>query len=128
MRTLVQLTVAAFALVVLTSHSAVPAADAKPLTEEQKIQALIAHVRGLGDGAVMIRNGSEHSAKDAADHMAAKRKRAGDKVKTATDFITLCAAKSSASGKPYQIKFKDGRQVTSEAYLAEQLGKMAAAK
>ena len=99
-----------------------------PKTEEQKIQALIEHVRGLGDRAVMIRNGSEHSAKDAADHMARKRKSAGDRVTTAKAFIAECAAKSSTSGKPYQIRFKDGKTVTAEAYLTEQLGKLEAAK
>ena len=103
-------TLAFLALVIGTAGPVAAAAATAPkaMTEEQKIQALIEHVRGLGDRAVMIRNGSEHSAKEAAEHMAAKRKRAGDKVKTAREFITLCAAKSSATGKPYQIRFKDG--------------------
>ena len=111
-------------VVTLGLASVARGADEKPKSEEQKIQALIEHVRGLGDRAVMIRNGSEHSAKDWAEHMARKRKSAGDRVRTAKAFITECAAKSSTSGKPYQIRFKDGRTVTAEAYLTEQLGKL----
>jgi len=95
-------------------------------SEEQKISALIEHVRKLGDGVVFIRNGSEHSAADAAEHMARKRKSAGDKVKTAKAFIAECASKSSLSGKPYQIRFKDGKTVTAADYLTEQLTKIEA--
>ena len=128
MRTLILPAVTALVLFLATVGPPARAAGGKPVTEEQKIQALIDHVRGLGDRAVMIRNGSEHSAKDAADHMARKRKSAGGGVKTAKEFIAHCAAKSSASGKPYQIRFKDGKTVTSEAYLSEQLAKIESAK
>ena len=128
MRTLIQPAVTALVLLLVSVGPAARAAGEKPSTEEQKIQALIDHVRGLGDRAVMIRNGSEHSAKDAADHMARKRKSAGGRVKTAKQFIAECASKSSASGKPYQIRFKDGKTVTSEAYLTEQLAKLEVGK
>ena len=101
---------------------------AAPKAEEQKIEALIDHVRQLDGKAVFIRNGDEHSAKDAAEHMARKRKSAGDDVKTAKAFIAECASKSSLSGKPYQIRFKDGKTVTAEAYLTEQLSKLESGK
>ena len=98
------------------------AADGK-LTEEQKIEKLIKHVEELKD-AKFIRNGSEHSCKEAAEHMRRKYKNAGGKIKTAKDFIEQLATKSSISGKPYKIKFKDGTEKESGPYLKEELKKI----
>ena len=95
-------------------------AGAAELSEEQKIEALIKSVDEL-KGAKFIRNGSAHDGKAAAQHMRRKWK-AGDKqIRTARDFIRLAASASSKSGKPYLIRFKDGREVESGAYLAEKL-------
>jgi hypothetical protein len=47
-------------------------------------------------------------------------------VKSADDFIRYCATGSSISGLPYQIRFPDGRTVTSEAYLRGKLDEFAA--
>jgi hypothetical protein len=46
------------------------------------------------------------------------------KVKTAEDFIEYCASRSSVSGKPYLIRFKDGREIESGAFLREELKKL----
>src|SRR5687768_3024786 len=81
----------------------VRAEEKKPLSEPQKIDALIASVEKLKD-AKFVRNGKDYEGKAAADHMRRKRKAAGDKVKTARGFITQLASKSSASGQPYKIK------------------------
>jgi hypothetical protein len=95
-------------------------AESPAPTEEQKIEALIRSVAELR-GAVFIRNGSEYDAKAAADHLKTKRERAGSRVKTADDFIRLCGSTSSMSGRPYQIRFADGRVETSEAFLRARL-------
>ena len=97
--------------------------EAKPLTEDEKIDSLIKTVRGLKD-ATFIRNGREHDCDEAADHIARKRKAGRKKIKTARDFIRLAASKSSASGDPYRIRFKDGTEKTSEAFLTEALDKL----
>jgi hypothetical protein len=55
-----------------------------------------------------IRNGSEYSAAEGADHLRNKLARAGDRVKTTDDFINGIASKSYLSGKPYLVKFADG--------------------
>jgi hypothetical protein len=86
------------------------------MSEAQKIDALISHVERLKD-AVFIRNGAEYSCADAADHMRTKRRNAGSRIKTAIDFIELAASKSSVSGKPYLIRFSDGRELESGPYL-----------
>ena len=56
-----------------------------------------------------IRNGKEYSGAEGAQHLRDKLGRAGDRVKTIDDFITGIASKSYLSGKPYLVKFPDGR-------------------
>ena len=96
---------------------------ASALTEDQKIEKLIQTVGDLKD-AVFIRNGAEHTPAQAAQHMRNKWERAKDQAKTAEEFIDKIASRSSASGKPYLIRFKDGREVESGTYLHEQLKKL----
>ncbi|HJW72171.1 MAG TPA: DUF5329 family protein, partial [Geothrix sp.] len=50
-----------------------------PATEAQKIEALIQGVASL-QGAAFIRNGSEHTPREAADHLRLKWKNAGKRV------------------------------------------------
>ena len=99
------------------------AEDKKQLTEEQKIDRLIATVETLKD-ATFVRNGSEYDCKAAAEHVRRKRKAAGNKVKTAPEFITQIASKSMRSGEPYKIKFKDGKEITSGEFLTKELEKL----
>jgi hypothetical protein len=100
--------------------------ETAPQTEAQKIEALIQAVADL-DGAAFIRNGSEYPAKAAADHLRLKWRNAGKRVKTAPDFIRYCASESSLSGKPYEIRLKDGRTVLSRDWLWTELKRMEAA-
>jgi hypothetical protein len=72
-------------------------------------------------GCVFIRNGDKHSAKEAADHLATKVKRADKKRLSAENFIAKIASKSSQSGDPYWMVFSDGRKVKSGDWLTEQL-------
>lgn len=106
-------------LLILSIGAFAHAADVAPL-EAQKIAYLIASVETL-QGAQFIRNGVSYNAKAAADHLRLKLRAAGSRVVTADDFIRLCGSASSVSGIPYQIKFSDGRLVSSEAYLRQKL-------
>lgn len=90
--------------------------------EEQKIEKLIAYVEK--SDALFIRNGTEYSAKDAAEHLRMKRKKAGSKVKTAKDFIDLIASKSYMSGEPYKMKFKSGAIINTRDMLYNELRKL----
>ena len=47
-----------------------------------------------------------------------------DQIKTALDFIDKAASRSSVSGKPYLIRFKDGREIESATFLRDQLKKV----
>jgi hypothetical protein len=71
-------------------------------------------------GAIFIRNGSEHNGKEAAEHLRMKLQNAVV-VKTADDFIRLCASKSMITGKPYMIRLSDGKTMKSEEYFREKL-------
>ena len=93
--------------------------DTKPLSEKEKIEALIQHVEGLKD-AVFVRNGSDYDAKTAARFLRGKWDKESD-VKTARDFIEKVASVSSTSKKPYLIRFKDGKEVKSGDYLSREL-------
>jgi hypothetical protein len=96
------------------------AVQAQESPEAAKINYLLSSVEAL-QGATFIRNGSEYDAKSASSHLRLKLKRAGDRVKTADDFIRLCASRSSMSGEPYLIRLPDGATVTSEAYFRDKL-------
>lgn len=100
-----------------------PSPKPKPWTEAEKIERLIAFIGQL-QGAVFIRNDREHSAVDAAKHMRLKLEKAGDRVKTADDFIRLCASHSYVTKEAYLIRFPDGRTRTAEDILREQLATM----
>ncbi|WP_243384409.1 DUF5329 domain-containing protein [Geothrix alkalitolerans] len=98
-----------------------------PMPEAQKIEALIQAVAAL-QGAVFIRNGSEHTPAQAAEHLRLKWRNAGKRVKTAPEFIQYCATGSSMSGKPYEIRLTDGRTVLSRDWLWTELKRMEAAR
>lgn len=101
---------------------------AKPVDPEAaKIAALIASVEQL-DGAVFIRNGSEHDNHKAAEHLRLKWRNAGKRVRTAEDFIRLCGSASYLSGRKYQIRLPDGRTVYSGDYFHEQLRRLEAGR
>ena len=53
---------------------------------------------------IFIRNGGEHDAAAAADHLQTKYERAGDATMTAEDFIAKLGSVSSTSGRPYRVR------------------------
>ena len=98
-----------------------------PTPEAQKIEALIQAVGAL-QGAVFIRNGSEHTPVEAAAHLRLKWRNAGKRVKTAPEFIQYCATGSSMSGRPYEIRLKDGRTVLARDWLWTELKRLEAVR
>ena len=94
--------------------------NAQDNIEKKKIEFLISSVENL-KGAKFIRNGTEHDGKEAAEHLRMKLQNDVGQVKTADDFIRLCASKSFISGKPYLIRYSDGKTIKSEKYFREKL-------
>ncbi len=88
--------------------------------ESEKIESLISHVESLKD-AKFVRNGAAHDASTAGQLMRYRwNKNKGD-IKTAKDFIRICATASTTTGQAYLIRFRDGKEVKSGEYLLEQL-------
>jgi len=116
-----------FLLAFLTSTPLSPQA----LSEDQKIEALIRTIDGMKD-AVFVRNGSAYDGPAAASHLRDKWRWKKSEVKTARDFIRVCASVSSQTGQPYLVRWKDGRVEKSADFLAAALdrleGKIAAGK
>jgi hypothetical protein len=88
--------------------------------EAAKIQYLISAVE-TQEGAKFLRNGRQYDAGAAAAHLRRKLRAAGDRVKTADDFIRLCASTSSISGEPYRILFCDGTAMDAEVFFRNKL-------
>jgi hypothetical protein len=101
-------------------------AHAQDSGEAAKIRYLIESVE-TAQGVTFIRNGVEYDARKAAEHLRLKLKAAGDRVKTAEEFIRLCGSKSSLSGKPYRMRFRDGTTVDAETFFHERLKAFATA-
>lgn len=95
-------------------------ADAREAIEKARIEHLISSVEKLS-GAKFIRNGKEYDPKKAGEHLRMKLGKAGEKIKTAENFIDGLASKSSYSGKPYKIRKADGTLVTTKAYFYARL-------
>jgi len=94
-----------------------PAAGASHLSEA--IQYLLDFVKT--SEVIFFRNNKEHAAAEAAAHMQRKYEHFKDKIQTPEDFIRLTATKSLMTGKLYYVKFKDGRKITSAAWLLQAL-------
>lgn len=84
--------------------------------EMVKIEYLISSIAELKD-AKFIRNGREYDTRAATEHLQLKLRAAGDHVRTAADFIELCASKSSVSGKPYRIRFANGTEIAAGVFF-----------
>jgi len=98
-------------------------AQALPAGEKQKIEALIKQVAALKD-ANFVRNGWNYNANNAATFLRLKWETKVTEVKTALDFIDKVASISGTSGKPYLIRFKDGREILSHDFLLAELKKL----
>lgn len=112
----------ALLLSILLPFSIQAQAPKQVLTEEAKIEKLLKFIENAD--VVFIRNGTEYSAGDASKHLRMKREKAGNKIQTAKAFIDNIASKSSMSGEPYQIKFKNGSIINVRDILYYELKKM----
>jgi hypothetical protein len=95
------------------------AAATRPAQQQAKIDWLLSEIQRAD--AVFIRNGVEYNGEKAAAHLKSKLFWVGKRVQTARDFIAGIATKSETSGKPYEIRTKDGVQEPLESWLKARL-------
>lgn len=103
----------AFAALLALAPMFVLAGSAPPNPE---IGALIARVE-QARGVVFIRNGSEHSASEAAAHLRRKLRAAHGRITTPEQFIDNVGTRSSMTRIAYRVRLADGREVDSASWL-----------
>jgi hypothetical protein len=94
-----------------------------PDAERQKIEALITAIEHLKD-ATFIRNDKSYDAPTAAKFLRGKWRDRAKEVASAEDFIAKVASFSSTTGKPYLIRFADGREIPSAEFLRAELARL----
>jgi len=95
------------------------AADPAPV-EVRRIERLIAAVEKSTD-CRFVRNGVDYDANTAARFLRAKWAYAGDRIRTAEDFIREIGTRSSTTGSPYRVRGPDGREEDGAAFLNRRL-------
>ena len=98
-------------------------ADTLPSAERQKIESLLATVEKLPD-AVFVRNGRSYPPRTAAKFLRGKWDDRAAEVHSAEEFIAKVATRSSTTGKPYLVRYDDGREVETAVFLSEVLAKL----
>jgi len=70
--------------------------------EDKEIVFLLSSI--ADSDCIFIRNGDEHQAKAASEHLEMKYNHVKGRIKSAEDFIDKIASKSSFSGRPYEVQ------------------------
>ena len=97
--------------------------SAREPREQARIDGLIAAVENL-KGGVFIRNGSEFDAAKAAGHLRLKLTNAGERVKTAEEFIEGLASRSTMTGQAYRIRLANGKEEDAAAFFRARLAEI----
>lgn len=92
---------------------------------DQEVEYLLRFV--ADSGCTFVRNGSEHSSADAADHLRMKYTRGRRYADSAEEFIDNLATESSWTGRPYQVVC-DGVAAPSGVWLHQALSDYRAAE
>jgi hypothetical protein len=85
-------------------------------TLDQTIESLLLKVEK--SPCTFIRNGSNHTGKEAAAHMRRKYNYYRKEIHTTRDFIEKCGTKSELSGKLYYVQCSGGPRVRCDEWLA----------
>jgi hypothetical protein len=98
-----------------------------PAAELERIERLIAAI-GARQDLRFLRNGSDYPASDAARFLREKFKARSDGVTTAEGFVERIATRSSTTGRPYLIRWPDGREQAAAEFLLAELKRIAPAR
>ncbi len=88
--------------------------------EQARIDFLIHGVETATD-VKFIRNGSDYDGIAGAKHLRMKLNYAGERVKTAEDFVKYCASESSFTHQKYKIRSADGTMTDTATYFRAKL-------
>lgn len=94
-------------------------AKAKVIDETDQIELLLERIEN--SDIIFIRNGTEHTPKEAAEHLRSKWEQSKGQIKTLDGFIKNIASESSSSRVPYHVKLKNGTVVSAEEWYETQM-------
>ena len=103
---------------------ALPAAADPTPAAQVEIDHLLTFV--AASQCTFVRNGTEHPAPEARNHLAEKLDFAKRRISTAEDFIRYLATESSISGEPYKVKCA-GKELPAGVWLTTELKRYRAA-
>lgn len=95
---------------------------ARDAHEQARIDFLLREVQSAS-GLKFVRNGSEYDGAAAAEHLRMKLGYAGEKVKTAEEFVKYCASESSVTHRKYKVRFSDGSVKDAAVFFVDELRK-----
>ena len=107
----------------LMAWGASAASATPPAHEQTRIERLIQFVE-TRKGMKFIRNGTEYECAEAGKFLRGKLESMGHEVTTAREFIERIASQSSISGKPYEVKFADGKTMLASQFLSDELKRL----
>lgn len=108
--------------IVANSFKAILTQDNPGLLERKKIQFLISRISESRN--TFIRNGKEHTAREAAAHIRRKYNFAFDRAKTAGQFILGVASHSMTTGNLYLMRTSDGNTYSVKDILINELDRL----
>lgn len=108
------LTIALAGLVTSTPGAAAPTENT-----DETIRYLIEYIRD--SNVTFVRNFSNHTSAEAAEHVEKKYRHFEDKIDTPEEFIELCASKSLMTRTAYNIIDERGRRLPSREWLMHAL-------
>lgn len=88
---------------------------------QKEIQHLLTYIKATP--CDYERNGSTYKGSEAVVHVQRKYDYFKDKIKTAEDFVRLCATKSELTGQTYQVQCPNEAKQTSATWLLTELQK-----
>jgi hypothetical protein len=101
--------------------TAVPCSlPAREAREQARIDFLIRGVE-TATNVKFVRNGTEYDGVAGAKHLRRKLDYAGERVKTADDFVKYCASESSFTHQKYKIRAADGTTTDAATYFHAKL-------
>lgn len=91
-------------------------------TEAERIAAMLNAAEQ--SGARFLRGGKEYSGVEGRKHLERKLRHAGNRVRTAEEFIEGIASRSSITGRPYRVRLPDGREMESGQWFRDKLAEI----
>ncbi len=92
------------------------------LGERDRIAALLDVAER--SGARFLREGKEYSGAEGRKHLERKLRYAGERVRTAEEFIEGIASRSSLTGRPYHVRLPEGQGMDTGAWFRDRLAEI----